>query len=109
MNDANSVPVIPEMLYFIAVDGVLGATGVVNLNYSLQVPAWLTVLASSPEGYNQLRLAGQVDAEYQIHFSTNLVDWTVLTTTNAPTGTFDFIHVGSGAYSQGFYRALTMP
>jgi len=108
LDSALSVPVVAGELYSVAVDGVGGGSGTVVLNLALTVPAQLTSLGQMPSGENVVRLAGQPAGQFQIQYSTDLISWTPLITTNIATGLLDYVHHGSTNMSQAFYRAMTL-
>jgi uncharacterized delta-60 repeat protein len=100
---------VPGALYYIVVDGVGGAGGTVVLNFSLCTQSSLTALAPAPSGESRVRLTGQPGGKFQLQCTTNLVNWSVLYTTTADSGTFDWTHTGSTNLPRCFYRALTLP
>lgn len=103
------VPVTSGMLYFIAVDGVGGVSGVVCLNYSLATPSRLAPLGANGVGENRLRLTGQPAGRFQVQWSTDLLTWSPLFITNLPTGAADITHSGATNWPAGYYRAVTLP
>lgn len=56
------------------------------------------------EGGFRLRVTGSAGLTLAISYSTNLMDWSVLLTTNAPAGTFELLDPGARASGQRFYR-----
>src|SRR4030095_10460188 len=77
-----SFPATVNTLYFIAVDGVGGATGTVQLNYRLLVPMMLTNLSSTT---NSITFQFNVTPSwpFTILRSTNCLDWLTLFTSNS--------------------------
>jgi hypothetical protein len=103
-----SVPVQAGQTNFIVIDGVNGATGILQLNYSLATTTVLTPLGFTPQGF-KLRVTGRPDLHFTIQASTNLIKWTSLLTTNAPSGVFEFVDTNSASSSRRNYRALLLP
>ncbi len=101
--------VTPGTVYYFAVDGVGGASGVVHLNYRLATPSQLTPLGAGPSGENQLRLTGQPEGQFAVQYSTDLQTWNTWLITNTPMGMLDLVHPGSTNFSPCFYRSVTLP
>ena len=93
-----------ETVYYIAVDGVGGATGSVRLNYKLNVPIEMksTVLQSGLVGFGLICSPGQ---QFTIQSSTDLLSWASILTTNAPNGVFEFSDLDAPNFQRRFYRA----
>lgn len=70
--------------------------------------AGLLTLASAvnPSDQFSFTVAGTVGYPYAIEASTNLVDWTILTTNNAP---FNFVDTDVSHFSRRFFRAVPAP
>jgi hypothetical protein len=94
--------------YLIAIDGVRGAQGSVQLNYSLMTPATLTPMGRTISGANRLRLTGQPGATFDVQISADCANWTRLFTTNMLTGVCDFIDSDSATSNRRYYRAITV-
>ncbi len=75
--------------YFIAVDGVNGASGNVQLTYVFDAP---TRVISTMLVKDQVRweMSGVPGVVYRIQASVNLAAWETIGTTNSPTGTINF-------------------
>ena len=69
-----------------------------GLSSLLAGPGWFSVLVS-----------GDAGPDYSIQGSTNLVNWTVIQTTNPPGLPFLFTDPGASNYHQRFYRVLLGP
>ena len=48
---------------------------------------------------------GTANSNYVIQASTNLVDWTALTTNSSPSGILNFVDTNASGLIQRFYRA----
>ena len=91
--------------YFIVVDGVNGASGTVELNYSLATPTSLRVVSSGAEG-TLVRVTGQRNGIFVIEASTNDGPWTSLVTNQSSLGTFQ--HLDTRSAPGCLYRARTI-
>ena len=58
---------------------------------------------------NEIIVTGQPNGVYRIESSTNLVDWTALTTSFSTNGVIRFIDPQGGASTRRFYRTLVIP
>jgi hypothetical protein len=108
-DSALTVPVRAGQTNFIVVDGVNGATGTLQLTYSLVTPTTLASLGKTAVGNNRLRLAGHSDMRFTIQISSNVVSWSSLFTTNSASAVFDFVDRGSSNVPVRYYRALMLP
>jgi hypothetical protein len=68
-------------------------------------PATLHFVSASP-GQFQFSVTGQSGSQYVIEASTNLLDWILLGTNQAP---FTFTDTNAGTASRRFYRAVSLP
>jgi hypothetical protein len=109
LTSAVTFPVTAGVTNYVEVDGVNGATGVLQFNYSLVTTALLKSLGVTTLGAPHFQVNGLPNMHFTIQASTNLVNWVPLLTTNSPSGSFDFIDRTSPAPSQRFYRALLLP
>ena len=91
--------------YFIVVDGVNGASGQVELNYSLATPTSLRVVSSAVEG-TLVRVTGQRNGIFVIDASANGGPWTSLVTNQSSLGTFQYLDTRSAPGC--LYRARTI-
>jgi len=57
----------------------------------------------------RLTLWGQPGAAYEIHASTNLMDWALLDTVTNQLGTMQFTDTSATNFSRRFYRAMERP
>jgi hypothetical protein len=104
-----SFPATMGTPYYIAVDGVRGATGTLRLNYRLLVPLRLSNVAKVNNAC-RFRVIGTPSAPFSIQQSSNLVHWVTLLTTNSNSGTFLFMDTNVAAFSgRVFYRAMQIP
>ena len=108
-DSALTVPVTAGRTNFIVIDGVNGASGTLRLNYSLVTPSFLTPLGKNAQGANRVRVTGRLGAKFTLQASPNLSTWSSLITTNAPTGTFDYVDTRSTNSNPRYYRALLLP
>lgn len=94
---------VAETVYYIAVDGVGGATGSVRLNYQLTFPIEMksTALQSGLVGFGLICAPGQ---QFTIQSSTDLLTWVSMLTTNTPNGVFQFSDVEAPNFQRRFYR-----
>ena len=62
-----------------------------------------------PRGNLRFTLFGEAGCLYRIESSTNLLDWTVVTTFISVGGTNDFTDSDTSRFNQRFYRAVFQP
>jgi hypothetical protein len=93
-----------DTLYFIVVDGVRGATGTAQLNYTLSAP---TALRAGVAG-DQLRLliSGPLGRVFTLEASTNLLQWETLLITNGAPSSIDYTDPLFRILPQRFYRGV---
>ena len=60
-----------------------------------------------PDGSFQIHFSGQPNVNYEIDFSTDLITWDWLISSNSVSGVINFIDTSSMSGGQGFYRAQT--
>lgn len=102
-------PVSPGALYYIAIDGVGGATGIARLNYGLAFLGRLRALGKNPAGANRLSLSSQAGGSFTLEASADLVSWFVLVTTNSSTSTWEYTDTSSINVPRRFYRVSGVP
>lgn len=73
------------------------------------LPATLTDVTRLANGQVRFLLKTQVDRRYQVHASTNLLDWQSLATLLATNSSIPFVDAGAAGSVRRFYRALTLP
>jgi hypothetical protein len=56
-----------------------------------------------------LQLAGKAGHNYRIDASPDLFDWSFLSSSNPPSGTFEYLETKTGTLPQRFYRATESP
>jgi hypothetical protein len=94
-------------VYYVAVDGVGGATGAARLNYRLLVPMVLTNLAKTSNSLTFL-VKATPSWPVTIQRSTNCVSWTNVVTTGTVSGTFTFLDTNL-PFGRRFYRSMQAP
>jgi len=104
---ALSVPVAAFETNYIVVDGVSGATGVLQLNYSLATSAILRLPVI--QGVQHVQIVGQTNLHFTLQASTNLFNWISLVTTSVSSGIFDYIDTDARSMPQRYYRAILLP
>ena len=108
--DSSTVlPVTTGSTNYVLVDGVNGAVGVLQLNYSLATTTILKMGGRTADGANILQVSGRPGLNFSVQGSANLKTWTTLVTTNAPTGALDYIDTSSIGVPSRYYRALILP
>jgi hypothetical protein len=81
-------------------------------NFSVTVNSPVQPGIASPKiisGKFQMNISGDVGPDYSVLGSSNLVNWSILLTTNPPALPYQFIDVSSTNYPQRFYRVLLGP
>jgi hypothetical protein len=105
-----TVPVEGGKTNYVLVDGVNGATGILQLNYSLATATILKIIGRTPEGANLVQVNGRAGLRFALQGSPNFGNWVSLVTTNATTdGTFIYTDTGSIGLPNRYYRALILP
>jgi hypothetical protein len=89
---------------------VNGANQTVNftVQHFTNAQPLLSQLAWLPSQF-QLHLAGESGRNYRIDATTNLLDWTTLSTNMAFGGSFVFIDSAAPGFNKRFYRAVLVP
>lgn len=103
-----SLPVDSGVTYFVAVDGVNGATGSVRLTYHLDGPATLA-LDPGVGGGVDVRMTGTPGLGYTLQGSDGLVEWFPILTTNLVNGVVRFPDPSPGGTPLRFFRAVSIP
>jgi hypothetical protein len=104
-----SIPVTAGQTNYVVLDGVGGATGTLQLNFSLVTTSSLQSLGKTAQGANRVRLIGHAGMKFTIQGSANLQQWSSLITTNSTLDTFDFTDNSSTNVQTRYYRALMQP
>jgi hypothetical protein len=104
-----TVPVSGGQTNYVLVDGVNGASGILQLNYSLATSTIMAVTGRTLAGANQIQVNGRAGLHFTLQSSTNLTQWAPLITTTATNGLFNYTDLGSIGQPQRFYRALILP
>jgi len=102
-------PVQAGVTYYILVDGVGGATGRLQLNYSLVTTSILKPLGKDDQGLQHIQITGRTNLHYILQGSTNLRNWVSVLTSNAPAGVSEVVDPGSRDLPARFYRAVLLP
>ncbi|HVY69831.1 MAG TPA: hypothetical protein VHH73_07870, partial [Verrucomicrobiae bacterium] len=94
-------------VYYVAVDGVHGATGNVKLSYDLVGdtkfdPSTFTVPP-------QFSLSVQIGRTYSVQVSKDSAFWAELFSTNAATGTLNVVDSHATAFTNRFYKVIANP
>jgi hypothetical protein len=95
--------------YFVAVDGVNAAKGVVKLNYTLLKPILLNNLSLTPTGDFRVQAAVTPEVPFTIQRTTNLVTWTPILTNVSTNGSFQFIDTDAKNAAKASYRLIQKP
>jgi len=97
-------------IYYMAVDGVGGATGVVHFAWHLVRPLSITNLlyTNGFGGRFTMKVNTTSNLLTTVQYSTNFssTNWITLTNYTPPAATFNFTNDNVGASSNRFYRAL---
>jgi hypothetical protein len=104
-----SVPVTGGTTNYVLVDGVNGASGTLQLNYSLATSTILTSAGRTLAGANQVQVNGRVGLKFTLQASSDMVNWTSLLTTTTTNSVFTYTDLGSIGQPKRFYRALILP
>jgi len=99
-----NVPVQIGKTNYIVIDGVNGATGVLQLNYSMGTPVTITMLAAT-----HFQVNTRPAQNFTIQRSTDLKHWSSILTTNSANGLFDFVDNTLPPDPNRYYRALLLP
>ncbi len=78
----------------------------VSAAFTVQAAAYFTGSSFLPGGQFQLGLAGVPGKTYVLQASTNLTDWTPLSTNLATTNTFNLSDPGAATFPKRFYRTI---
>ncbi|MBI4325912.1 MAG: immunoglobulin domain-containing protein, partial [Chloroflexi bacterium] len=97
--------------YSVVVTNVAGAaTSVVaRLTVTLSVAARIESISLLADGRLHLLAGGEPGSRYAIQISTNLVNWTELSTVESAGGTFEFFDPDLPDLPQRFYRIRSVP
>lgn len=95
-------------IYYIAVDGADGATGIVHLNYTLAIIITFANPAISDTGEFSVDLSVPPNREFVLEFSEDLKTWSTLKTDMSPNGFFKFSDPDFTATRIRFLRAFIL-
>ena len=91
--------------YFIAVDGLDGATGLVKLLAATKTLLTPPILVGNQ--FSRMRLWGDEGHSYRLDASTNMVDWLPILTTNGLSSGLLLVDPDAGQFPKRFYRAVS--
>ena len=72
-------------------------------------PGQLQFLGRTGEGWALLRVFGQAGSRWAVEATTNLLNWTELTTNVISSGYFDIVDTTAAGLTQRSYRARLVP
>src|SRR6185503_1944472 len=98
-------PATRGVTYYIAVDGVGAATGLVQLDYTLLVP--LVISNGALTNSFRFRITATPFLPFTIQRSANLNTWSTALITNTSTGIYDYLDTNSALIR--FYRVMQIP
>lgn len=98
-------PASRGVTYYIAVDGVGAATGLVQLNYKLLVPMMISNAALTNSF--RFRVTATPFLPFTIQRSSNLNTWSTALITNTASGIYDYLDTNSALIR--FYRVMQSP
>jgi hypothetical protein len=92
--------------YFVAVDGVNGATGVVYLNYTLLKPISLTRVSMTPQGHFRIEAEVVPEVNAFLQRTTNFTFWSIISTNVTTNGFLQVTDTNSVGSTNVNYRLL---
>ncbi len=98
-----------DTIYWVAVDGVGGASGTVRLRYQLIRPLTMTnwlFSTSNNNGRLVFRVNTTPNVATSIETTTNLAIWSALTTNSNASGLFTYTNTNGLAFSNRLFRAV---
>ncbi|TAK94045.1 MAG: HYR domain-containing protein [Verrucomicrobia bacterium] len=104
-----SLPVEGSKTNYILVDGVNGASGILQLNFSLATTTILALTGQTAQGANVIQVNGRTGLKFTLQGSTNMVNWTPLITATNTAAAYNYTDNGSIGLPRRFYRALILP
>ena len=102
-------PVVAGQTNVVLVDGVNGASGVLQLNYSLLSSISLRSLGTTAQGAYQMQVLSRTNANFSLERSSNMLSWTSILTTNSPSGVYNHTDPQPPGSVRFFYRAKLLP
>ena len=103
------IPVVAGQTNVVLVDGVNGASGVLQLNYSLLSSISLRPLGTALDGANLVQVLSRTNANFTLQRSSNMIHWASILTTNSPSGAFNYADPKPPGSVRYFYRAQLLP
>jgi hypothetical protein len=104
-----SVPVEVGKTNYILVDGVNGASGILQLNYSLVTGTAIKLIGVTVDGAQHLQVSGRTNLHFRIEASADMLNWSSLITATSASGVYDYIDTSSVAVPKRYYRAVLLP
>jgi len=97
------------VIYYIAVDGVDAATGIVHLSFALDRPPVPLTARRSLTSFGT-QYAGVSGRSYRVQVSIDLIQWSDLLTTNlTSSSSIEIIDPMAYRYQRRFYRIVPLP
>jgi hypothetical protein len=103
-----SMNAVANTIYYIAVDGVNGATGMANLNYRLLVPIVISGFTKPNATTVRFRVTATPSYPVSIQRSGGMLTWATVFTTNVDTNTFIYRETNATPVKR-YYRAVQVP
>jgi hypothetical protein len=104
-----TVPVVGGGTNFIGVDGVKGASGILQLNFNLCPDALVVPMGTTLAGTHLFQVNARAGLPLTVQYSSNLVQWSTLLTMTAPADVVQFTDLAVPVGSRRFYRAIICP
>jgi uncharacterized repeat protein (TIGR03803 family) len=109
IDSAVAVSVLGGRTNFVQIDGVNGATGILNLNYSLVVPSTLTPIGPNASGQYQFLVVGRPEMAFTIQHTTDFATWATLHSGTDTDGSYLFTDMTTPRPAHRIYRLLMRP
>ena len=110
LDSRTSFAATSNTIYYIAVDGVAGASGTVKFHYHLVRPLILTnmVYSAAASGSFTMKVITTPALTNVIHYRTNMTstNWVAVLTNTSASGTFNYTNTGIGTITNRYYRAI---
>jgi len=108
-DSALSVPVVAGQTNVVLVDGVNGAVGILQLNYSLLSSISLQPVGTTDTGAHVMQVLSRTNANFTLQRSSNMIHWASILTTNSPSGVFNYADPKPAIGVRFYYRAQLLP
>ena len=110
LDSRTSFAATSNTIYYVAVDGVAGASGTVKFHYHLVRPLILTnlVYSAAASGSFTMKVITTPALTNVIHYRTNMTstNWVAVLTNTSASGTFNYTNTGIGTITNRYYRAI---